>query len=99
MIGIEQKGNIVPVTFKLFQNYPNPFNPTTAINYQLPITNYVKLSVYDLLGNEVAILVNARQIAGKYSIKWDASNYPSGVYFCKLSVGNFSETKKMVLIK
>ena len=80
-------------------NYPNPFNPKTIINYQLSMFNFISLKVYDILGNEVATLVNERQNAGTYSVEWDASNYPSGVYFYKLQAGEFVETKKMTLIK
>ncbi len=89
----------IPAQFSLSQNYPNPFNPVTIINYELPITNYVKLSVYDVLGKEIAVLVNEKQQAGIYKVEWDASNYPSGVYFYKLITQGYSETKKMVLVK
>jgi hypothetical protein len=91
--------NNTPCRFALHQNYPNPFNPATTINYELPVTNYVKLSVYDILGREITVLVNEQQQAGEYKVEWDASNYPSGVYFCKLITNEYSETKKMVLIK
>jgi hypothetical protein len=91
--------NNTPYKYSLNQNYPNPFNPTTKINYQLPITNYVKLSIYDMLGREITVLVNEKQSAGTYGVKWDASNYPSGVYFYKLTAGEFSQTNKMILIK
>jgi flagellar hook assembly protein FlgD len=88
------------------QNYPNPFNPVTIINYELPITNYVKLSVYDILGREVGVLVNEKLTAGKYKVEWDGTNYPSGVYFYRLTVSGasaplsikYSETKKMIFI-
>ncbi len=107
VIGINNISSEVPNGFSLSQNYPNPFNPVTIINYELPITNYVKLTVYDILGKEITVLVNEKQIAGKYSVEWDGTNYPSGVYFYKLTVSDastplsiiYSETKKMVLIK
>ncbi|MBK8983002.1 MAG: T9SS type A sorting domain-containing protein [Ignavibacteria bacterium] len=89
----------IPNVFALLQNYPNPFNPNTIINYELAITNFVKLIVYDVLGNEVAVLVNDKQSAGSYSVEFDGSGFASGVYFYKLEAGEFSETKRMVLLK
>jgi len=80
-------------------NYPNPFNPVTKINYELRKTNYVSLKVYNVLGNEVFVLVNEKQNAGAYSVEWDAINYPSGIYFYRLQAGEIIETKKMMLIK
>jgi hypothetical protein len=97
--GVKKIGNYIPKSFSLSQNYPNPFNPTTNINYQLPNTGFVKLTVFDALGREVAVLVNEQQTPGTYQIDWDASDYPSGVYFYKITSGDFSENKKMVLIK
>ncbi|MCY7362191.1 MAG: T9SS type A sorting domain-containing protein, partial [Ignavibacteria bacterium] len=85
--------------FYLSQNYPNPFNPNTKINYELQITNYVSLKIFDVLGNEVASLVNEKQNAGSYSINFDGANIPSGIYFYKLSSGGFTDTKRMILIK
>ncbi len=85
--------------FSLHQNYPNPFNPKTKINYQLAITNYVKLKVYNVLGKEVATLVNQKQNAGSYSVEFNGTNYPSGIYYYKLESGNFSEVRKMILLK
>ena len=85
--------------YSLSQNYPNPFNPTTKIIYELPITNYVSLRVFDVNGKEIEILVNANQTAGSYSVSFNAANYPSGVYFYKLESGNFNETRKMLLVK
>ena len=97
--GIEPVRNQIPENISLYQNYPNPFNPVTKIKYDLPITNYVKLAVYDILGREVAVLFNEKQTAGKHEIKWDASGFPSGVYFYKLTSGEFTQTKKMMLVK
>jgi len=91
--------NFSPDGFKLRQNFPNPFNPETVISYELPVTGFVKLSVYDILGNEVAELVNEKQNAGSYEVKFDGSNNASGVYFYKLTAEYFSETKRMVLIR
>lgn len=92
---------IQPVNFTLHQNYPNPFNPTTYITYELPYTTNVILTVFDMLGREIATLVNETQNAGSYSVIFDANNYglSSGVYFYMLQAGNYKETKKMVLNK
>ncbi|MFZ1320594.1 MAG: T9SS type A sorting domain-containing protein [Ignavibacteria bacterium] len=99
VIGINNSVTSIPENFVLYQNYPNPFNPRTVINYELRITGNVKLKVYDVLGNEVAVLVNEKQNAGNYSVNFDGSNFSSGVYFYKLNAGEFSETKRMMLIK
>ncbi|MBK7445275.1 MAG: T9SS type A sorting domain-containing protein [Ignavibacteria bacterium] len=88
-----------PVTFYLFQNYPNPFNPVTQINYELRVTNYVKLRVYDVLGKEVAVLVNEKLSPGNYEFEFNGSGLSSGIYFYKLEAGNFSETRRMILLK
>ncbi|MBN8568670.1 MAG: T9SS type A sorting domain-containing protein [Ignavibacteria bacterium] len=87
--------------YSLSQNYPNPFNPSTSIKYLIPVSGFVTLKVYDILGNEVASLVNANQNAGQYSVDFNTSNLnlSSGVYFYKLSTGNFTDVKKMSLIK
>jgi len=91
--------NFSPDGFKLAQNFPNPFNPETVISYELPFTGFAELSVYDILGNEVAELVNEKRSAGSYEVKFDGSNVASGVYFYKLTAGKFSETKRMILLK
>jgi hypothetical protein len=88
-----------PTEYALLQNYPNPFNPVTVINYQLPKTGNVKLSVYDALGQEVNILVNESQFAGNHQIEWNASAKPSGIYFYRLEAGSFVSVRKMILIK
>jgi len=89
----------VPKTFALEQNYPNPFNPSTAISYQLPVASTVSLKVFDMLGKEVATLVNARQDAGSYTVNFNANTLSSGVYFYRLQAGNFVQTRKMMLVK
>jgi len=91
--------NLTPVTFGLSQNYPNPFNPVTVINYQLAADSDVRLVVYDLLGREVASLVNEKKTAGFYTVSFNATNISTGVYFYKLTAGNFSEIKKMTIMK
>jgi len=88
-----------PTRFELAQNYPNPFNPTTTIRYQLPISTTVKLSVFDMLGRELTTLVNARQPAGTYQVNFNASGLASGVYLYRLTTPEFTETKKMMLVK
>ncbi|GEM_PF-6850285 len=89
----------MPEKFVLAQNYPNPFNPSTQIEFSIPKDGYVTLKVYDMLGREVATLVNGELTASSYSITWNASNSASGVYLYKLDAGNYSVTKKMVLMK
>jgi len=91
--------DIAPSVFSLEQNYPNPFNPSTIISWQSPVSNYQTLKVFDILGNEVATLVNEFKPAGKYEVEFYASEIPSGVYFYKLQAGSFVETKKMLLLK
>jgi L-ascorbate metabolism protein UlaG (beta-lactamase superfamily) len=88
-----------PTTFSLEQNYPNPFNPSTVIKYQLPVSGEVTLAVYDLLGRRVAVLVSEKLAAGRYSREWNAAEIPSGVYFCRLNAGSFSQTRKIILMK
>jgi hypothetical protein len=89
----------IPENPSLFQNYPNPFNPSTAVRYTLPVASSVKLSVYDLLGREVATLVNARQTAGSYTIRFSAPEMPSGVYLYRLIAGSHAETRSMILLR
>ncbi|MDP4190319.1 MAG: T9SS type A sorting domain-containing protein [Bacteroidota bacterium] len=91
---------LVPASFKVAQNYPNPFNPATNISYSLPEGKFVRLKVYDMLGKEVATLVNEYKPAGNYSVQFNASSLPSGIYLYKIDAGgNFIETHKMVLMK
>lgn len=85
--------------FSLVQNYPNPFNPTTDISYGIKSESHVKLTIYNMLGEEVVTLVDEQQQAGKYSIKFDAKNLSSGTYFYRISAGNFIDSKKMLLLK
>jgi len=96
---VNPNGNVIPGYAELFQNYPNPFNPSTNIRYRIAKTGFVNLKIFDILGKEVATLVNAKQTAGSYEVSLDGSNLPGGVYYYTLTAGNFKETKKMVLIK
>lgn len=89
----------LPKEFNLLQNYPNPFNPKTVIKYQLPKSGFVRLKVYDILGNEVSTLVDSFVYAGEYEVEFNARNVPSGVYFYTLSSGNYKQTKKLLLLK
>jgi hypothetical protein len=98
-IGITTISSEVPTHFSLSQNYPNPFNPSTNIRYDLPKNGFVKLVVFDELGREIETLVNEKQTAGTYEATFNASQYSSGVYFYKLTTDNFTETKKMLMIK
>jgi hypothetical protein len=86
-------------SYQLSQNFPNPFNPTTIIKYQIPKLSFVTLKVYDVLGNEIATLVNEEKPAENYEVEFNATNLPSGIYFYQLQIGSFVETKKMVLMK
>jgi len=89
----------LPEIYSLSQNYPNPFNPTTVIQYSLPEVSNVKLRVYDMLGREVATLVNKEQTAGVYNVQFNAANLSSGVYFYRIEAGNFVASKKLLLLK
>jgi len=89
----------VPRKFSLEQNYPNPFNPTTNLQFTIGDLRFVELKIFDLLGREVRTLVSEERTAGSYSVKWDASNLPSGTYIYRLKAGSFTETKKMILMK
>ena len=93
------ENDIKPSNYILSQNFPNPFNPTTTIKYQIPELSFVTLKVYDVLGSEVATLVNEEKPLGNYEVEFGATTFPSGIYFYKLQAGNFVETKKMVLMK
>ncbi len=98
-IGIKKIGTEMPVKFSLTQNYPNPFNPSTNIEFDVSLFTFVKLSVYDITGREITVLVNENLEPSKYTVSWDASDYPSGVYFCRLKTSDSEDSKKMALIK
>jgi hypothetical protein len=88
-----------PQKYALTQNYPNPFNPSTSFTYELSKAGFVSVKVYDLLGREVATLVNEIKPAGSYPATWNAASFGSGVYFYKMQSGSFTSTKKMILMK
>jgi len=92
-------GELIPDKYLLEQNYPNPFNPNTVISFQLPVSSNVSLKVFDILGNEISTIVNGYQPAGKYEFEFSGANLPSGVYFYTITAGQYSETKKMILMK
>ena len=98
IVGVEDNGSI-PTKFNLHQNYPNPFNPTTAIKFEIPKESYVTLRVYNSIGKDVAELVNRELSAGQYQISFDAKDLPSGIYYYKLQAGEFTQTRKMLLVK
>ncbi len=91
--------NILPSTIELRQNYPNPFNPTTIINYSIKEEGFVQLAVYDVLGKEITVLVKEEKKQGSYSVKFDGTNLPDGIYFYILRVNNSVQSRKMVLLR
>jgi hypothetical protein len=97
--GVEDQINEIPSQFILEQNYPNPFNPSTIISFSIPASEFVTLKVYDILGREIATLVNEEKPAGSYEVNFDASALSSGIYFYTLKAGKFTETKKLILMK
>ncbi|HPN39002.1 MAG TPA: T9SS type A sorting domain-containing protein [Melioribacteraceae bacterium] len=99
VLGVETANNEIPTVYNLAQNYPNPFNPSTTINFSVPKAGLVTLKVYNLLGQEVAELVNEQLGAGNYDVNFNASSLTSGVYFYTITSDNFVATKKMMLIK
>jgi hypothetical protein len=98
-VGIKQISSIIPSKYKLYQNYPNPFNPRTVIGYSLLKNGNVVLKVYDVLGKEVATLVNEKQSPGVYEVTFDGSGLASGMYFYRLTSGDYKATKRFVLVK
>jgi hypothetical protein len=94
-----RREELLPVKYNLDQNYPNPFNLSTSIQYAIDNRQFVQLRIYDILGNEVATLVNEYKPAGMYNLQFTMNNLASGIYFYKLQAGSFVETKKMMLLK
>jgi hypothetical protein len=99
LVDVDSPGEGIPVTYALDQNYPNPFNPATTISYDLPEAGPVSLKIYDLLGSEVATLVDDNQGAGRHEVLFDATGLPSGVYFYRLKAGWYTSTRKLVLLR
>lgn len=99
VIGIEKISNIVPERFALYQNYPNPFNPSTTIKFDIPASDFVKVRIYDIIGREIATLVNGLLVPGSYKLNFDGDGLASGVYFYKVETSKFLDIKKMILIK
>ncbi|MCH8032514.1 MAG: T9SS type A sorting domain-containing protein [Bacteroidetes bacterium] len=99
ILPVEEENSLIVDEFKLFQNYPNPFNPATNIGFRIADFGFVSFKVYDVLGSEVATLVNDEKPAGSYEVKFSATGLPSGIYFYKLQTESFIETKKMILLK
>jgi photosystem II stability/assembly factor-like uncharacterized protein len=95
----EYAGNGQPKDFRLYQNYPNPFNPTTTIKFQIPKSNYVTIKIFDMLGREVATLVDGVREAGHYNVNWNAEHFSSGVYIYRLQTEKFRQSKKLVLLR
>jgi len=98
-IGVTIEEVITPIAYELKNNYPNPFNPTTTISYQIPEEGHTLMLIYDMLGREIAQLVNEQQMPGIYKLDFDGSELGSGIYFCKLISGNYVKTIKMLLVK
>jgi photosystem II stability/assembly factor-like uncharacterized protein len=96
---VPQDASTLPTQYRLEQNYPNPFNPNTIISYTLPFASNVKLTVYNTLGQSIKVLAEGFENAGKYSINFNASDLPSGIYFYRLEATGYSATKKLVIIK
>jgi hypothetical protein len=104
VVSVVSNHSQIPRWFKLHQNYPNPFNTSTIIRFDIPVVHrenayMTKLIVYDILGRETAVLIKQELKPGNYDVEWNASGYCSGIYFYRIYVGNFTETKKMVLLK
>ncbi len=99
VVGINGTSTTVPMVYDLKQNYPNPFNPSTTIKFQIPNSNLVTLEIYNLLGQKVATLVNEKLTAGRHTVEWNAAGFASGVYLYRLQAGNYTETKKLILLR
>lgn len=99
MVGINLAGNEIPRSFVLYPSYPNPFNPAAKIKFDIPVREYIIMSIYDIMGNEIENILSDELTPGSYEVEWDASRYASGTYYCKISAGQFAKTQKMVLIK
>jgi len=99
IVSVREISETRPSVFAVSQNYPNPFNPSTKIGFKLQASGFTSLRIFDLLGHEVATLVNEELRPGSYETTWDAAGFPSGTYFYTLTSGAFTETKKLLLLK
>jgi hypothetical protein len=99
LTSVDERESGIPARFALEQNYPNPFNPSTKINFDIPFTSHAVLSVFNVVGQEVARLVDGEQHAGKYTATFDASHLPSGIYFYRFAAGTTVATRKMLFLK
>jgi hypothetical protein len=99
LVKVEEAELGTPNEFRLSQNYPNPFNPSTIIEYSIPSSTHISLKVYDILGNEVAELVNEQKTAGRYRVNFNGENLSSGIYIVRLNYNNYYKTIKTTLIK
>jgi hypothetical protein len=99
LTGTNGNNTEIPTVFKMYNNYPNPFNPSTSIKYDIPRNSFVQITVYDILGKFVTSLVNQQMEPGRYEAQWDARNYASGTYIYKIEAGDFTDVKKMILVK
>lgn len=98
-VGSVGNSNNSPLKYSLLQNYPNPFNPVTTISFEIPKDEFVELKIYDINGREISTIISSKMESGTYTFNWDAAKVSSGIYFYKLTAGDFSETKKMILVK
>jgi hypothetical protein len=99
IVSLEGETTSIPDDYILYQNYPNPFNPSTVIRFSIPKAGLTTLKIYDILGREVKTLITEELVAGIHEVELNAFSLPSGVYFCRLQSGSFSETKKMILLR
>ncbi len=99
MSNVQKEGTETPASWQLGQNYPNPFNPVTNIKFEIPKSSFVKISIFDITGREIDVLVNEQMQSGTYKVSWNGFQHSSGVYFCRMISGGFTDTKRMVLIK
>ena len=96
---VKDPGPAIPLRMSLEQNYPNPFNPTTTISFTLPHPGFARLAIYNLLGQQVSVLLASEMSAGRHTVRWDAGNVPTGVYFYRLETGKSVETRKLIVVK
>ncbi|MBI3195177.1 MAG: T9SS type A sorting domain-containing protein [Ignavibacteriae bacterium] len=99
VLSVEQRDDLIPSQFTLSDNYPNPFNPTTKISFSIPAMSFVSIKIFDVLGKEVATIVNEELSAGNYTQEWNAQGIESGVYFYQIQAGTYVETKKLILLR